>query len=55
MTEQRIASPQFAGDAYKGLPMMVVSALQTTSPTMIYFGQEVGEAGEGNPAIWEPE
>lgn len=49
--EQRIASPQFAGDAYKGLPMMVVSALQTTSPTMIYFGQEVGEAGEGNPGF----
>lgn len=49
--EQRIASPQFAGDAYKGLPMMVVSALQTTSPTMIYFGQEVGESGEGNPGF----
>lgn len=49
--EQRIASPQFAGDAFKGLPMMVISTLQTTSPTMVYFGQEVGEAGEGNPGF----
>jgi len=52
--EQRIASPDFAGDAQKGKPAMVVSATISTSPTMIYFGQEVGEpakeqAGFGSP------
>jgi glycosidase len=52
--EQRIASPEFAGSAEKGKPAMVVSATISTSPTMIYFGQEVGEpadedAGFGNP------
>ena len=41
--EQRIASPEFAGNAEKGKPAMVVSATISTSPTMIYFGQEVGE------------
>ncbi len=43
--EQRIASSAFAGDAQKGKPAMVVSTLLSRSPTMIYFGQEVGEAG----------
>lgn len=43
--EQRIASPEFAGNAQKGKPAMVVSACISTSPTMIYFGQEVGEPG----------
>ncbi len=46
--EHRLASPEFAGDSRKGLPAMVVSATATTSPTMIYFGQEVGEKGEGD-------
>ncbi|MBS2212463.1 alpha amylase C-terminal domain-containing protein [Carboxylicivirga mesophila] len=43
--EQRIASPEFAGDAKKGMPAMVVSTTISTAPTMIYFGQEVGEPG----------
>ena len=43
--EQRIASPEFAGSAEKAKPAMVVSATISTSPTMIYFGQEVGEPG----------
>lgn len=43
--EQRLASPEFAGDAKKGKPLMVVSATISSSPTMIYFGQEVGEPG----------
>ena len=52
--EQRIASPDFAGDAHRGKPAMVVSATLSTSPTMIYFGQELGEtaneqAGFGSP------
>lgn len=46
--EQRIASPEFAGSATKGKPAMVVSATIGTSPTMIYFGQEVGEMGALN-------
>lgn len=46
--EQRIASPEFAGDAAKGKPAMVLSATISTSPTMIYFGQEVGEPGAEN-------
>lgn len=46
--EQRLASPEFAGDALKGMPAMVVSATSTTSPTMIYFGQELGEPGAEN-------
>lgn len=46
--EQRLASPEFAGSAIKGKPMMVVSATISSSPTMIYFGQEVGEAGNEN-------
>jgi glycosidase len=43
--EQRLASPEFAGDGHRGKPLMVLSATVSTSPTMIYFGQEVGEAG----------
>ncbi|MCU4155703.1 alpha-amylase family protein [Carboxylicivirga sp. A043] len=43
--EQRIASPEFAGNAKKGKPAMVVSTCISTAPTMLYFGQEVGEPG----------
>lgn len=43
--EQRIASPEFAGSAEKGKPAMVVSTLIGKAPTLLYFGQEVGEAG----------
>jgi len=43
--EQRLASPAFAGSAVKGKPAMVVSATISTSPTLLYFGQEVGEPG----------
>jgi len=43
--EQRIASQFFAGDARKGVPGMVVSALLQQNPLMIYFGQEYGECG----------
>ncbi len=52
--EQRIACDDFAGFPENGKPAMVVSATISTSPTMIYFGQEVGEpanekAGFGSP------
>ncbi len=46
--EQRIASPEFAGSGENAMPAMVVSALIGSSPTMIYFGQEEGEAGALN-------
>lgn len=46
--EQRIASPEFAGNALKGKPAMVVSATISTAPTMLYFGQEFGEDGSEN-------
>ena len=43
--EQRIASMFFAGDAVKGIPALVVSALLQQNPLMIYAGQEYGERG----------
>lgn len=46
--EQRLASPEFAGSPEKGKPLMVISTLISSSPTMVYFGQEVGEAGKEN-------
>jgi glycosidase len=45
--EQRIASPYFAGDPWKAIPAMVISATLDSGPVMIYFGQEVGEPGAG--------
>ena len=52
--EQRLPCEDFARFAENGKPAMVVSATISTSPTMIYFGQEVGEpamekAGFGSP------
>jgi glycosidase len=52
--EQRIASPDFAGSAIKGKPAMVLSATISTSPTMIYFGQEVGEPAAENAGFGSP-
>lgn len=52
--EQRIASPDFAGLAEKGKPAMVVSTLISTSPTLVYFGQEVGEPGNENAGFGTP-
>lgn len=52
--EQRLASPDFAGNSEKGKPAMVVSATSTTAPTMIYFGQEVGEDGSENAGFGVP-
>lgn len=52
--EQRIASADFADDAFAALPAMVVSTTISSAPTLIYFGQDVGEkaaekAGFGSP------
>ncbi len=52
--EQRIASPEFAGAAEKAKPAMVVSTLISRSPTMLYFGQEVGEAGALDSGFGKP-
>ncbi|WP_165023033.1 alpha-amylase family glycosyl hydrolase [Dysgonomonas sp. ZJ279] len=43
--EQRIASDFFAGDPFKAIPGMIVTATMNTNPVMIYFGQELGERG----------
>jgi glycosidase len=45
--EQRVASKYFAGDPWRAIPPMVVSATVDRGPVMIYFGQEVGEPGLG--------
>jgi glycosidase len=45
--EHRIASRFFAGDPWKAVPAMLVSALIDSGPVMIYFGQEVGEPAVG--------
>ncbi|MGV3696177.1 alpha-amylase family protein [Flavobacterium sp.] len=52
--EQRLASPEFAGTPEKGKPLMVVSATIGSSPTMVYFGQEVGEAGAVDGGFGKP-
>ena len=52
--EQRIASPEFAGLAEKGKPAMVVSTTISSSPTLLYFGQEVGETGKENAGFGKP-
>lgn len=43
--EQRIASDFFAGNGFKAIPAMTISACMNTNPVMIYFGQEFGEPG----------
>ena len=43
--EQRIASDFFAGDAWKAIPALIISALLYKNPLMIYAGQEYGERG----------
>ena len=52
--EQRIASKEFAGNAKKGMPAMVVSTTISTAPTMVYFGQEFGEDGSENAGFGTP-
>jgi len=52
--EQRLASPDFASFPENGKPAMVVSATLSSSPTMIYFGQEVGEPGAEKAGFGSP-
>ncbi len=42
--EQRFASQQYAGDASRVVPSLVVSTMMSTGPFMLYAGQELGEA-----------
>jgi len=65
--EQRIASTFFAGDPWKALPAVVVSACLHSGPFLLYAGQELGEKGmdaegfsgvDGRTSIfdyWNPE
>jgi glycosidase len=46
--EQRIASPDFAGDPWLAVPGMIITATLNTGPVMIYSGQEVGEPAVGS-------
>lgn len=43
--EVRVASTEFAGDAFRAFPAWAASCLMTYGPVMIYFGQELGERG----------
>ncbi|MCL9773809.1 alpha-amylase family glycosyl hydrolase [Vibrio methylphosphonaticus] len=52
--EQRIASPEFVGDPRIAIPAMTLSATISHAPTMLYFGQEVGEAGAENAGFGQP-
>ncbi len=44
--EQRIACPDFAGNAAIGKPAMTVSALVGRGPTLLYFAQALGEPAD---------
>ncbi len=52
--EYRLASKEFANDALKGKPAMVISAAVSSAPMMVYFGQEVGEKGAGDSGYGNP-
>jgi glycosidase len=55
--EQRIASDAFSGKvggAQMGKPGLVVSALISRSPTLLYFGQEVAEDGSEDLGFGDP-
>lgn len=49
--EQRIASRYFAGNPWKGLPAMVISATIDNGALLVYFAQEVGEPADGDPGF----
>ncbi len=41
--EQRVASPEYAGNPHKAYPALIVSAMMNSNPFLLYFGQELGE------------
>ncbi|MCH5213584.1 MAG: alpha-amylase [Muribaculaceae bacterium] len=46
--EVRFCSPEYAGDAARIVPHLVVSSMISKGPFMIYYGQELGEKGADN-------
>lgn len=44
--EQRFASDEYAGDPTRVVPSLIVSAMLSTGPFMVYAGQELGEKGD---------
>lgn len=46
--EVRFASKAYAGDSMRVVPSLVVSAMISKGPFLIYYGQELGETGEEN-------
>ncbi|MBR9727133.1 alpha-amylase family protein [Shewanella intestini] len=52
--EQRIASADFAENPFNALPAMVLSTTLSRAPTLLYFGQDVGEAGAEHAGFGQP-
>ncbi|WP_137220924.1 alpha-amylase family glycosyl hydrolase [Shewanella sp. MEBiC00475] len=52
--EQRINTADFAGNSRNALPAMVISTTLSRSPTLLYFGQDVGEPGAENAGFGQP-
>ena len=46
--EVRFASKAYANDSMRVVPSLVVSAMISKGPFLIYYGQELGETGEEN-------
>lgn len=46
--EVRFASKSFAGDPARVVPHLVISAMMSKGPFMIYYGQELGEGAHEN-------
>lgn len=46
--EVRFASVEYANNPAKAVPFMVVSAMMSTGPFMVYYGQELGENAKDN-------
>lgn len=44
--EVRFASTEFAGNPSRVVPHLIVSAMMSKGPFMIYYGQELGESGK---------
>ncbi|MFO7617945.1 MAG: alpha-amylase family glycosyl hydrolase [Bacteroidales bacterium] len=44
--EQRVASREFAGESWPGLPALALAAFMNSGPVMLYAGQEFGEPAD---------
>jgi hypothetical protein len=52
--EQPINTADFAGNLRNALPAMVISTTLSRSPTLLYFGQDIGEQGAENAGFGQP-